>query len=312
MFGTTSRGIRLPRRGGVVVGLRERVGEDRGVGATGDGATSGRATGGGTAGRGTAGGAAAGGGGEDSWAAAADDWAALWGRFTDPARRALLAATGAGPGTRLLDVGCGTGELLALAAAAGLDVRGADASPAMVAHARRAAAGADVRVAPAEALPWPDASVDVVAFVNVLALTDDYEAALAEARRVLVPGGLVAVCGWAEREHNDLHPVHVALAAAAGDESEDDDEDPWHEEAPVAGALTDAGFTVEHTALVEVPWTVPDADGLVRAVLLGEDPAGLAERGPVVRAAAERFRTADGGYRFAVAARLLVGRAPRA
>lgn len=248
---------------------------------------------------------------DDHWSAVAQDWADLWGTFTDPARRALLAATGTGPGTRLLDVGCGTGELLALAASAGAAVSGADASPGMVARARAAAPGADVRVAPAEALPWPDGSVDVVTFVNVLALTDDHEVALAEAVRVLRPGGLLAVCGWAERETNDLAVVHAALAADDGEPVDPDEpEDPWHEEAPVREVLTEAGLTVEHVEVVEVPWAVPDGDAVVRGVLLGEDAAGVAERGPVVRAAAEPFRAPDGGYRFRVAARLLVARTP--
>lgn len=78
---------------------------------------------------------------DDPWSALSTDWAALWGPFADPARRALVAATGVGPGTRVLDVGCGSGELLAMLTEAGAEVAGADVAAGMVALAARAAPG---------------------------------------------------------------------------------------------------------------------------------------------------------------------------
>ncbi|GIG35025.1 class I SAM-dependent methyltransferase [Cellulomonas pakistanensis] len=245
---------------------------------------------------------------DDPWTALAGDWAAAWGGFAAPARAALLDAAGVGPGTRLLDVGCGTGELLADAAARGAVVAGADLAPGMVARSLAAAPGADVRVADAEDLPWPDGALDVVAAVNVLHLADDPAAAAAEAARVLVPGGVLAVCGWAERDRCALDAVEAALAADDGEEV--DPESPLRSEGPVRALLAGAGLAVEHVALVEVPWTAADDDALVRGLLLGEDAAGLAGRGPVVVAAAAPFRRPDGSYRFRNAFRLVVARRP--
>lgn len=244
----------------------------------------------------------------DPWTALADEWAASWGGFADPARAALLDATGAGPGTRLLDVGCGTGELLARAAARGAAAAGADVAPGMVARARRAAPGAEVRVADAGDLPWPDGAFDVVAAVNVLHLADDPGAAVAEAARVLAPGGRLAACGWAERDRCELDAVEAALAADDGEEP--GPEGPLRREEPVRALLAGAGLVVEHVAVVEVPWTAADAHALMRGLLLGEDAAGLADRGPVVVAAAERFRAHDGSYRLRNAFRLVVARRP--
>jgi SAM-dependent methyltransferase len=245
---------------------------------------------------------------DDTWTALADDWAASWGAVADPARAALLGAAGVGPTTRLLDVGCGTGELLAAAAARGAAPAGADVAPGMVSRARRAAPGADVRLADAEDLPWPDGAFDVVAAVNVLHLADDPAAALAEAARVLAPGGLLAVCGWAERDRCELDVVEAALAADDGEEP--GPEGPLRREGPVRALLAGVGLAVEHVALVEAPWSAPDEGALVRGLLLGEDAAGLADRGPVVVAAAARFRRADGSYRFRNAFRLVVARRP--
>lgn len=244
---------------------------------------------------------------DDPWTLIADDWARLWAPSAEPVRRAVVAAAGVGPGTRLLDVGCGSGELLAHAASLGAAVSGADAAAGMVERARAVAPGADVRVADAEALPWPDRAFDVVAAVNVLQLLEDPGAALAEAARVLAPGGRVAVCGWAERHRNELDVVEAALALDDGEPL--GDEHPLREEAPVRALLTVAGLTVETVTLVDVPWTAADEDALVRGVLLGEDAAGLRERGPVVVDAAERFRTPGGGFRFRNTYRLLVARA---
>jgi hypothetical protein len=78
----------------------------------------------------------------------------------------------------------------------------------------------------------------------------------------------------------------------------------------VRDLLAGAGLDVEHAALVDVPWTAADDGALVRGLLLGEDAAGLAERGPVVLAAAARFRRADGSYRFRNAFRLVLARRP--
>jgi SAM-dependent methyltransferase len=95
------------------------------------------------------------------WSAKAPLWAELWAHLADPARAVVLEATAVGSGTRLLDVGCGSGELCTQAAARGATVSGIDAAEGMVEIARRRLPGADLRVGPMERLPWDDASFDV-------------------------------------------------------------------------------------------------------------------------------------------------------
>lgn len=128
----------------------------------------------------------------------------LFGGLADAMRRQALppvagwlAARGArdGAGAALLDLGTGTGAMLAQAAAAfpGLELHGLDLSAAYLDRARSRLAGRAVRwhQAAAEAIPLPDASVDLVTAVYLLhELPDAARAAvLGEAARVLRPGG---------------------------------------------------------------------------------------------------------------------------
>jgi ubiquinone/menaquinone biosynthesis C-methylase UbiE len=91
----------------------------------------------------------------------------------------------------LLDVGCGTGRLLRAAKLRWPDARlvGIDASPRMVEIARRLTPDASLQVGTAEALPLPDASIDVALSTISFHQWQDQLAGLREVVRVLRPGG---------------------------------------------------------------------------------------------------------------------------
>jgi ubiquinone/menaquinone biosynthesis C-methylase UbiE len=116
-------------------------------------------------------------------------------------RGGLVSAAGIAPGSRVLDLGCGTGALSVLIAQRHPDarVRAIDPDPKALARARAKAARAGVAVEFAQgfgdALPWPDASFERVLSSLVLhhLTTDEKRGALAEARRVLAPRGSLHV-----------------------------------------------------------------------------------------------------------------------
>ena len=116
-------------------------------------------------------------------------------------RRAVREALALRPGERVLDVGSGPGLLaqeMAVAVGAGGRVQGVDVSASMLAIAGRrrgepGAAPIALAEADATALPFPDRSFDVVVSTQVYEYVADIPAALAEARRVLAPGGRLLI-----------------------------------------------------------------------------------------------------------------------
>ncbi len=135
-------------------------------------------------------------------------------RFYDPVLRAtlredafksaLVAQAAVPPGTRVLDLGAGTGTLTLMLKrrTPSADVVGLDGDPAIVARARAKAADADLAVrfdeGSAAALPYSDASFARVVTSLLLhhLAPGDKRRALAEAFRVLVPGGELHVADW--------------------------------------------------------------------------------------------------------------------
>lgn len=102
-----------------------------------------------------------------------------------------LDAVGAAP-KRVLDLGCGNGRFLAALAARGAQVIGVDAYAGGLERARERMPSATLIVADITRVPLPDASVDLVAMLDVLEHLEP-EAPLAEARRLLAPGGRLLV-----------------------------------------------------------------------------------------------------------------------
>ncbi|WOX26094.1 methyltransferase domain-containing protein [Streptomyces solicathayae] len=116
-----------------------------------------------------------------------------------PAARELRARSyellAARSGSRIVDVGCGAGRAVAELAGLGARATGIDIEPGTVAEARRRRPDADVRTAGAYALPFGDGTLDGYRAEKVLHELDDPRRALAEAARVLAPGGRAVLIG---------------------------------------------------------------------------------------------------------------------
>ncbi|GAA1654570.1 class I SAM-dependent methyltransferase [Actinoplanes couchii] len=123
--------------------------------------------------------------------------------------RRLLDAAGVEPGARVLEIGCGTGNLSAalVRRTPAVKVVGIDPDRAALARARRKVPDGEFRHAWAADLPLPDGAVDVVLSSLMLHHLDDPVAGLREVARVLAPGGRLHIV--------DFH-LDPALLTAAG------------------------------------------------------------------------------------------------
>jgi SAM-dependent methyltransferase len=120
------------------------------------------------------------------------------GRYSPELAAAFIAVAGLERGQRVLDVGSGPGALAqALASLVGADsVAAVDPSQAGVDTCARRVPGADVRVARAEELPFGDGDFDAALAQLVVPWMSSPPRGVAEMRRVVRPGGVVAACTW--------------------------------------------------------------------------------------------------------------------
>lgn len=108
-------------------------------------------------------------------------------------RKATIHGAGIGPADVVVDLGCGTGDLCALAAAAGARVIGVDVAARMLAAARRGAVAAQLVRADAGTLPLPTGCASVVVCGFALRNFVSIPRVLGEAARVLRGGGRLAL-----------------------------------------------------------------------------------------------------------------------
>jgi len=140
-----------------------------------------------------------------------------------PVEVALVAALGQALG-RLLDIGTGTGRIAELLAPAAGQVTGLDMSPEMLRIARARlqnlpAASVDLVQGDFSALPFGDAAFDTVTLHQVLHYAQEPGRVLAEAARVLAPGGRIAVVDFAAHDHEALRTEHAHARLGFSDEA---------------------------------------------------------------------------------------------
>jgi SAM-dependent methyltransferase len=123
---------------------------------------------------------------------------AFVGRYGAELAAELIEFAGVEPGMRALDVGCGPGALVAaLAERLGAsNVNGVEPSEPFAAACRERVPGAEIVVAAAEALPFPDAAFDATLSQLVVNFMSDAEEGVREMKRVTRVGGVVASCVW--------------------------------------------------------------------------------------------------------------------
>lgn len=238
------------------------------------------------------------------WSAAGRDWAELIAPTVAPVWSACLDLARVTRGSRVLDVGAGTGETLALARFRGAEVAGVDPAADLLEIARQRLPSADLRRGDMESLPFADDSFDAVTFVNSLMYGENEGRALREARRVLVPDGRLSVAVWADPEASEFRHIMQALRDVLPDPPQGDG--PFVLSGP--GALEDvleaSGFVPVEEREVPTPWTFVDRDHYLKAII-GTGPGqgvlrqvGIETVTEAVATAGDAFLKADGSYQL--------------
>ncbi|HLH66542.1 MAG TPA: class I SAM-dependent methyltransferase [Solirubrobacteraceae bacterium] len=209
----------------------------------------------------------------EHWGRRPRDWAEL----AEPSNHELFAQVlrrlRVAPGTRLLDVGCGSGYALRMAAERGAIVTGLDITAELLAIARERVPSATLVAAGMDSLPFPSGRFDVVVGFNAFQFADDPLVAVAEAARVARVHGLVAATTFAEPERNESTALHLALEPLRASASGRSGEVARHLPYALSSAgglerlLSAAGLTVVERGEVPVVWAHASADEAVRAVL---------------------------------------------
>lgn len=196
--------------------------------------------------------------GQTDWASAPADAPHAYQEYLVPAAFTPLAErvselVEARPGDRALDVACGTGALsraLAVRVGSGGRVVGIDHAPRMLAVAREQPAvdGAMIEFVEgsADQLPFDDGEFSIVTCQQGLQFFPDRAAALAEFRRVVAPGGRVAVACWCDLESSfGFDRISRALDRHLGSEAGDTMRFPFlaiSDPAELRGLFEAAGF----------------------------------------------------------------------
>jgi len=143
------------------------------------------------------------------------------GRFSTRLAPVFADFAGIERGKRVLDVGAGTGALTAELVRRDVDVAAVEPSPEFTATLQSRFPDIEARQGAAEDLPWPDASFDAALAQLVVAFMSDAPVGIAEMRRVVRPGGTVAVCMWLRDDMELLSAINRTQAVISPERSAD-------------------------------------------------------------------------------------------
>lgn len=207
------------------------------------------------------------------WDRAAEHYANAFASLTQQTAEPLLDAVRARAGTRLLDVACGPGFIAAAAARRGADVIGLDFSRVMIAMAQRTFPSTTFREGDAEALPFDPESFDAVVMNFGLLHLARPDQAIAEARRVLAPGGRYGFTIWAPPEEAVGFGMVLKAVEALGNTDVGLPEGPpffrFSSAEECRRVMAGSGFTDIHVHSLPLTWVMPSPDAVFEAVMRG-------------------------------------------
>ena len=204
------------------------------------------------------------------WQSRARDWAEFQEGASQPVYDAVIEDARIGPGTTVLDIGCGSGVFCATAAAAGAVVSGLDVAEALIGIARTRVPTGRFTVGDMVAMPYRDGAFEVVTGFNSLHY-GVLSRAIDEARRVVAPDGTVVIATWAGEGKADAAEY---LRIVIGLQSEQDVRQLFRMmgRRQLEIILKFHKLRSQGVRDVPCPWRYPDRDTAMRA-LMSSGPA---------------------------------------
>lgn len=202
---------------------------------------------------------------------------AFMGRYSIALAPLFARFSGVAPGQRALDVGCGPGALTAelVRLVGAQSVLACDPSPSFLAACLERHPGVDVRQGRAEALPLGDHCVDVALAQLVLHFVTDPDAAVRELRRVVRPGGRVALCVWDFDGGMQMLRAYWEAAVSLDPQAPDELETMrFGRGGELTAVLAGGGLLAVTEGPLTVSSTYTDFEELWASLLLGIGPAG--------------------------------------
>jgi ubiquinone/menaquinone biosynthesis C-methylase UbiE len=196
---------------------------------------------------------------------------AFMGRYSRKLASVFADFAGVAAPSSVADVGAGTGALTEELVQRGLRVAAADPSAPFVESLSGRLPDVDAHVAPAEELPWPDDQFDAALAQLVVSFMSDAPAGLREMRRIVRPGGTVAVCMW-DREGMEMLAAVARSQRALGTESRMADAR-YRDRDSIESLFAD-GFADVRTELLEVESSYSGYDEFRTTLSGGAGPAG--------------------------------------
>ncbi|MCP4901713.1 MAG: methyltransferase domain-containing protein [bacterium] len=238
------------------------------------------------------------------WGKGARDWSELQEPMHTPLFEAMLDAGKVGAGSRVLDIGCGSGGASVLAAQRGASVQGLDAAESLLEVARHRVPTAEFRVGEMQELSFSDSSVDAVIAANSIQYSADRIAAVSEMKRVCEAGGRIVLGLWAAPERVEFRAVFKAMKDVLPEPPPG--KGPFELSAPgvLAGLLQEAGLHVVRTGEAQCPFVYPSFDVFWRANMSAGPAQAVMRQVPAeqlaiaMEAAVEPFKKADGSIVF--------------
>ncbi len=248
------------------------------------------------------------------WGPGASDWADYQEVTSQAGYEYALQELNLSKGVTLLDVGCGSGYFCSLADTTGATVTGFDATEPLVQQAMKRAPGVDFLTGEMEALPFPDASFDIVTGFNSFQYAASISNALAEARRVLKPGGRFLTMIWGNKEDCEGATFLAAIGrllpppppGAPGPFA-------LSEGHRLEQLLTEAGFQIISATDVPVIWNYPDLETAIKGLLSSGpsaraiDHSGYATVHAAILQSTLPYQRADGNVIYHNTYRVVIG-----